>query len=144
MHQVSRSMRNRLVLSRQTIPQYVAAIVAGLIAALAYFNHIIRPQVGTLLWQTLILVYLAALFAVLAYVLLFRFSILNSQFSISMLLVAPPVIAVALWPPAPLRFHRLEIVATGRKNPEAQASQVWVIDFQGPDGLRTARSALAP
>ena len=104
--------------------------------ALAYFNRFTRRSAIAPFEQVLILAYLSGFFALLIYVLLFRLTLpllqpLSRLAKVAwcMLALAVGAVAVSVAPsllPQPLTPHRLEIVATGRKNPASNGSEVWV------------------
>ncbi len=113
-----------------------SACFIGLCSAFSYYMHFLQTRLSTPGEQILLLMYLTGLFAALAYFLLFRFAvprlqILSRRVKVAWVVVSCLIgifllIVIPVHLPSLASQHRLEIVATGQKNPASQGSEVWV------------------
>jgi hypothetical protein len=132
--------------------RWIASGGIGLAAAVAYYQHFVKPNVADALSLGIVLIYLVVLFWALAYVLLFRLALpklqpLSRRARIAWIGIALAAggglgIIIPQPPPGPVQ-HRLAIVATGQKNPAAKSSQVWFSGLYRSDDSQVAVSTFS-
>jgi len=124
--------------------RWAFAAIAGLIVTLTYAAHFVPGQGLAPMERLFILVYLLALFVLLAYWLMFRVTArLLGRFPrrarlvwalVAWILGVLLVFLLPITPPPPALTHRLEIVATGQKQAVAKRSEVWLTGLYRADG----------
>jgi hypothetical protein len=122
------------------------AVLVGAAAAFTYFFYLLQSQIAGSGERILTVLYLAVVFSIGAYLLLFRFVLPRLRpFSrrarmawgiMPFLTGTVLLLAVPVHLPSLAAQHQLEIVATGQKNPAAHSSEVWVAGLFLSDGTR--------
>lgn len=132
----------------QVLGKWITAAGLGFAAAFYFYFTFINPLILTRFQAVFALVYLAAFFTLLAYVLfwlaLSRLSSAGYSLPSRLLWCAGAALAgfllYLMLPVSTPNFivenQTLEIIATGEKNPAAKAAEVWLHVVQLPDGQK--------
>jgi hypothetical protein len=127
----------------KTIGLIIASLVAGIAAATGFVIHIVELQTQSSAIIFAIFILLAILFSALLYTTLRHFILPRLQpflprsallwVLLSLAVGAFLIVAIPDQLPPEPKYHHLEIVATGQKNPMSKSTELWVIGLFNED-----------